>query len=47
MKCFSDPFEDFDVWQDSPSVIARPPWIVAAFLGIGLGLGEFIETPAL
>ena len=47
MERLSDPFEDLDVWQDSPNVIGRPPWIVAAFLTAGFALGAFIDTPAL
>ncbi|MGB0631580.1 MAG: methyltransferase family protein [Alphaproteobacteria bacterium] len=47
MERLSDPFEDFDVWQDSPNVIARPPWIVFWFLVVGLASGQLVETPAL
>ena len=47
MERISDPFEDIDVWQDNPNVVGRPPRIVLGFLGVGLALGLFIETPAL
>lgn len=47
MERLSDPFEDLDVWRDSPNVIARPPWIIAAFLGAGFGLSSLVDTPAL
>jgi hypothetical protein len=35
MERYSDPFDDFDVYEDRPNVIARPPRIVLAFLAAG------------
>lgn len=34
-----------DTWQDRPNVIARPPWIVAAFLVAGLALDRTGSAP--
>jgi hypothetical protein len=42
MERYSDPFEDFDVYQDSPNVIARPPRVVLAFLAAGFVLDQFM-----
>lgn len=47
MERYSDPFEDFDVYQDSPNVIARPPRIVLAFLAAGIVLDQFMLAPFL
>lgn len=47
MERYSDPFEDFDVYRDSPDVIARPPRIVWAFLAIGLLIDQFMTVPFL
>ena len=47
MERYSDPFEDFDVYQDSPDVIARPPRVVLAFLAAGFMLDQFMLAPFL
>ena len=47
MERYSDPFEDFDVYQDSLKVIARPPWVVLAFLAAGFVLDQFMLAPFL
>jgi hypothetical protein len=47
MERYSDPFEDFDVYQDSPNVIARPPRVVLAFLAAGFVLDQFMLAPFL
>lgn len=47
MERYSDPFEDFDVHQDSPSVVARPPRVMLAFLAVGFVLDQFMLAPFL
>lgn len=47
MERFSDPFEDLDVYRDSPDVIARPPRIVLAFLAAGFIADQFMTAPFL
>ena len=47
MERYSDSFEDFYVYQDSPKVIARPPWVVLAFLAAGFVLDQFMLAPFL
>lgn len=47
MERYSDPFEDVDVYQDRPNVIARPPRIVLAFLAAGFVLDQFMLAPFL
>ena len=38
MERYSDPFEDIDIYQDRPEVMARPPRIVLIFLVAGFVL---------
>ena len=47
MERYSDPFDDFDVYEDRPNVIARPPRIVLAFLAAGFVLDQFMLAPFL
>jgi protein-S-isoprenylcysteine O-methyltransferase Ste14 len=47
MERLSDPFEEFDVHQDNPAVIARPPWIVLVFLVAGFAIDRVVPSPAL
>jgi protein-S-isoprenylcysteine O-methyltransferase Ste14 len=47
MERYSEPFEDLDVYRDSPDVIARPPRIALAFLGAGFLLDQFMTAPFL
>lgn len=47
MERYSDPFEGFDLYQDSPDVIARPPRIVLAFLAAGFAIDQFMAAPVL
>lgn len=47
MERYSDPFEDFDVYRDSPDVIARPPRILLAFLAAGFVIDQFMTAPFL
>lgn len=47
MDRYSAPFEDFDVYRDSPDVIARPPRIVLAFLAAGFAVDQFMTAPFL
>lgn len=45
MERYSDPFEDIDIYQDRPDVIAPPPRIVLAFLAVGFVLDQFMLAP--
>ena len=47
MERYSDPFDDFDVYEGCPNVIARPPRIVLAFLAAGFVLDQFMLAPFL
>lgn len=47
MERYSDPFDDLDVYRDSPDVIARPPRIVLAFLAAGFLIDRFMTAPFL
>jgi protein-S-isoprenylcysteine O-methyltransferase Ste14 len=45
MERYSDPFEDIDIYQDRPEVMARPPRIVLIFLVAGFVLDQFMLAP--
>jgi len=44
MERYSEPFEDLDVYCDSPDVIARPPRIALAFLAAALIADQFMTA---
>jgi protein-S-isoprenylcysteine O-methyltransferase Ste14 len=45
MERYSEPFEDIDMYQDHPNVIARPLRIVLSFLVTGVVLDQFMLAP--